>query len=98
MSIRTGEHGATTEKRDDAGLSSDAAPCPNPELTRAEPLAMMMAPESPMYTDPWSVSHQFAQAAEWLREQAPEIATGSRDFGRGFMLAARMLEAESGAR
>lgn len=48
--------------------------------------------------DPWAVSHPFTQAAEWLRAQAPEIATGSRDFGRGFMLAARMLDAAAGGR
>ncbi len=35
--------------------------------------------------------HIFERAAAWLREQAAEEATGSRDFGRGYMHAANLL-------
>jgi protein involved in ribonucleotide reduction len=56
---------------------------------------MMMAPPKPPDTDPLEVSREFLEAAAYLREMAPHIATGSRDFGRGYMLAARMLEGEA---
>lgn len=85
------ENGSTTKKRSDAGLGPDAAPCPSP-IAPSGALRMIAPCAELSDADPWAVSHPFAQAAQWLRQQAPEIATGSRDFGRGFALAAAMLE------
>lgn len=90
MTIRAVENEGTTEKRDDAGFGPDAVPCPNSTAPSGAP--EMIAPCAQLTdADPWAVSHPFTQAAAWQRVHAADHATGSRDFGRGFMHAANVL-------
>lgn len=54
---------------------------------------MMMAPECAVDTAPTpKPSRAFQLAADWLRINADKHAVGSRDFGRGFMHAAAVLQ------